>query len=1364
MRKRISFDEQLAKNVKKFITTLIKEAGNCQIYNVDTKEAPESTASTTKQKGNNKPSKQNNNRTNARNKSSDKPQEPPPLCLWEEHSKKGIRHLLRNCNDCPKEVKDKLFEEKRNSKKEDVKRATEGNNNRDKSVVFTATFGERHRAKICADTCSDDNILDHAMMAEFKKSGVEHAVETLLRPRIFDMAANLPNGKRASLTCKKAVTVDTELHIRHGTALTLRGVRWLVTDQLVGDPILGRPVLEILGLNTRDILAAAAEKHCGIIDIAQILDAKTEPQGKVARILEGVFHADGGADDADLHENDGWIDLGPENEGEKLEVHQKKVSEARTRGMSEDGVKSLDRLLVEFDDVIKLKLDGGKPADIEPLRVRLKPDAVPVRAKQRRYPAPKRDFMEKYVRQLLTLGFVKKTTAPAWVAAPLIVPKHPPANYRLTVDYRPVNSATIQTFWPMPNIEAELNDARGAKAFASIDFCSGYWQAPLHTESQPLFAFMTPHGVVMPTRTTQGGTNSAPNFQEKVADCFSELQDNFKAWIDDFIIFATSEEHLLEILRRFFEICRSRNLVVSLPKSNFFLTEALWCGRIIDSNGVRFNPNNLSGLQKCDFPRNAAELCEYVHGISWISTSIPRFAERAAPLREILETAYTKAGGSRKKKSIAKFPLSDLGWDEKHRAAFLDLQEQIQESTRLAHRDPSLTLCIHSDASDKHWAVCATQCTETELAKPMLEQSHIPLAFLSGTFSEREEHWSTYEREAFSVVQAFRKLDYLLACDSTTRVFTDHRNLLFTFNPVFMEPSLGRHKVLKVVRWALFLSAFNYRIEHVPGDVNIWPDIMTRWMRGYRHTLAVKRVTAALSFSGVTVSPDAPDFEWPSLSSIKLSQSQYAHATPNTARHDDSGLIRIKGAVWVPDECVDLKLRLLTVAHAGSAGHRGADSTWNALRETFKWTDMRDDVRSFVSSCLLCVLSKSGDKVPRPLSTTVHAVKPNEVIHFDYLFLGENEHDNKYVLVVKDDLSGYCWLDPTSSADATHTSSVLARWNRVFTTPNVWVSDQGSHFKNQVMEQLAKAHRIRHHFTIAYSPWANGTVESLMRSILSATRSMITELKLAPQDWATVIPSVSSALNEASLDRLGKRPDGIPFSPLEVMSGIVPNRSVHQIVPHDLAVTAGKIIDGARVAQVLAIKDLQVALDQMHKEVAISVGNRRERAIEAHNKATNIITPSLHVGDFVLVRRANDRGHKLRFRWFGPCAVSKVFSAHVYGITPLRGGNEERVHCARLIKYRDALNGQPVPKDMMDLAEQTDSRYEIVDRIVDVGEAPDGLFFQVQWEGLPDKRDFTWQPIGDMYADIPDVVEAFLETFKGKRPIVGKIKRQLSLA
>ena len=575
------------------------------------------------------------------------------------------------------------------------------------------------------------------------------------------MAASDETGKPSVLTCKQAATVDTELHIRHGAALMLRGMRWLVTDQKCDEPLIGRPVLESLGLNTEEILAAAAERHGGEVDMSNLFPETSnhDGPGRVSRVFEGVYHVDGGADDADLEVDDGWVEFGPEDPVEKQKVLDEKMEEAKRNNLSTEGQRKLRAYLHEYSDIIKMKLDGGPPANIEPLQVKLLPNAVPLRAKHRRYAPAKKRFMTRYVRQLLKLGFAKTVTSPEWVSASMIVPKPPPALFRLVMDYQPVNSVTIPTFWPMPNIDADLAETRGATVFAGIDFCSSYWQASLHQESQRLFAFMTPDGVVMPTRTPQGACNSAANFQEKIEQCFADLRDNFRAWLDDYFIFAMNEEELLRILRRFFEICRDRNLIVSLPKSSFFLEEVTWCGRLIDASGVRFNPKNLSGLQHCDSPQSAAELSEYVHSVTWVSSSIPRFAERIAPLRELLERAYEKAGGSRKKRSIAKFSVAGLGWNELHEQAFKDLQDQLCAATRLAHRNPEMTLCIHTDASDKYWAVCATQCHPNELQKDVGLQHHEPLAFLSGSFTEREMHWTTYEREAFAVVQAFRKLD-----------------------------------------------------------------------------------------------------------------------------------------------------------------------------------------------------------------------------------------------------------------------------------------------------------------------------------------------------------------------------------------------------------------------------------------------------------------------------------------------------------------------------------------------------------------------------------------------------------------------------
>lgn len=222
-----------------------------------------------------------------------------------------------------------------------------------------------------------------------------------------------------------------------------------------------------------------------------------------------------------------------------------------------------------------------------------------------------------------------------------------------------------------------------------------------------------------------------------------------------------------------------------------------------------------------------------------------------------------------------------------------------------------------------------------------------------------------------------------------------------------MEPFFGKHKILRVVRWAPYLRTLAYRIEHVPGYDNIWPEIMTRWMRGYRKPSSIRRVAPTFKFDGATLPPDSNQFKWPSFTDTDAAQKKYKDKAPPTATRENPSRLLVKGAARISDEAIGIKLRLLRTAHAGNSAHRGADPRWHALRKELTWNDQGDDSRSFVFSWFLCVLSKSGNKIPRPLSTTLHGTEPNEVIHFGYLFMGASRGNNNYVFVVKNDLSGY---------------------------------------------------------------------------------------------------------------------------------------------------------------------------------------------------------------------------------------------------------------------------------------------------------------------------------------------------------------------
>lgn len=281
-----------------------------------------------------------------------------------------------------------------------------------------------------------------------------------------------------------------------------------------------------------------------------------------------------------------------------------------------------------------------------------------VRTKQCRYPPAKQEFINHEVKKLQKYGFIKTTTNAEWVSAPLIVRKPPPANFRMTIDLCGVNSSLKPMTWTMPSLETQTGNVRERRFFASIDFPTSFWQLPINILSQALHAFMTDSGIFMPTRTVQGGSNSAQNFQGKVGPCFGELDYRLKYWINDFALRTQTEQELLNAVRRLLQICRERDVKVSVGKSDLMLTKLKCCGRIISEKSLRYDPQNASGLQNCASPINAGELRNYVHCIVWMQKGNPDHARGAAPLRELLEVAYKKTG-KRIKRSIKGHPSEE---------------------------------------------------------------------------------------------------------------------------------------------------------------------------------------------------------------------------------------------------------------------------------------------------------------------------------------------------------------------------------------------------------------------------------------------------------------------------------------------------------------------------------------------------------------------------------------------------------------------------------------------------------------------------------------------------------------------------------
>ncbi|KAE9054731.1 hypothetical protein PF005_g33085 [Phytophthora fragariae] len=150
-----------------------------------------------------------------------------------------------------------------------------------------------------------------------------------------------------------------------------------------------------------------------------------------------------------------------------------------------------------------------------------------------------------------------------------------------------------------------------------------------------------------------------------------------------------------------------------------------------------------------------------------------------------------QAAGSRKKAKLAKFLLADAGWSKEDDNDLAAVKAVLLNMVPLAHPSPDAEVCLYTDASQDSWGAVVTQLSPEEIQLPLDQQHHRPLAFLSGRFAGASSRWATIEKEAFAIVESTRRLEYLLLRPRGFHLYTDHRNLVYIFNPYGVDSTMA---------------------------------------------------------------------------------------------------------------------------------------------------------------------------------------------------------------------------------------------------------------------------------------------------------------------------------------------------------------------------------------------------------------------------------------------------------------------------------------------------------------------------------------------------------------------------------------------
>ena len=165
--------------------------------------------------------------------------------------------------------------------------------------------------------------------------------------------------------------------------------------------------------------------------------------------------------------------------------------------------------------------------------------------------------------------------------------------------------------------------------------------------------------------------------------------------------------------------------------------------------------------------------------------------------------------------------------------------------------------------------------------------------------------------------------------------------------------------------------------------------------------------------------------------------------------------------------------------------------------------------------CRKCDICQRATRLENRLqpNNPILAVLPFEEWGIDYVgpITPASKHGKSYIIVATDYLTKWSEARAVRRDDARSTAtflieSIICR----FGAPAELVSDRGTHFLNDVVEDLTAYFHIRHDKTTPYKPSTNGQVESTNKILLTILRKTV---DLHKRDWDEKLPAALWAYN-----------------------------------------------------------------------------------------------------------------------------------------------------------------------------------------------------------------------------------------------------------
>ena len=174
---------------------------------------------------------------------------------------------------------------------------------------------------------------------------------------------------------------------------------------------------------------------------------------------------------------------------------------------------------------------------------------------------------------------------------------------------------------------------------------------------------------------------------------------------------------------------------MKLGKCHFFTKEIQYLWYILSTKGIRPLLSKTQAIKNKHPPKMPKQVCVFLGLMRYFRKFIRNFAKIAKPLT-LLTNQQVK-----------------FQWTPTPHNVFLTLKESVIQAPILHYPNPKKCYIVYTDASD---VACGAQLSQEH------DGTEFPIAFLSHTFIDTQQKWSTTEQEAYRVYYAVPKWNYYL--------------------------------------------------------------------------------------------------------------------------------------------------------------------------------------------------------------------------------------------------------------------------------------------------------------------------------------------------------------------------------------------------------------------------------------------------------------------------------------------------------------------------------------------------------------------------------------------------------------------------